>query len=392
MPPVDDFSGGKGGMSEKLCNFADDLNEKDMKKSILSIILFAVAAIFTATAQTKVEVSETIELMSILARTAGYEEFSENLGGQYTKDIEAWFAPYKEHAAVAIAKDIRAKHGIGYDRVSNMAVHLDIDRGKVVLVGDRTELNNGWQDTDLDNFVKNVNKFYKDTRFHDFFEQHRTFYDEFIKTYEANLMRKFSSEWYSQFYHGTEPADQFRVVIGFNYGSTNNGAWRQLPGKPRELFSIIGYNFNPTRGRPLLDLTLLYHEFNHSFFNPLLDAAAHAKAMEPVGQKLFQLSKQTMEQQHYNDWSIVINESLVRAAVILKMQDMGFDRQMTLNVMASEMLQKGFPWMLDLVGTLRYYTAHRDKYPSLADFYPEIVRCLEKYVEDEEGRMQNALK
>ena len=39
MPPVDYFSGGKGGMSEKLCNFADDLNEKDMKKSILAIIL-----------------------------------------------------------------------------------------------------------------------------------------------------------------------------------------------------------------------------------------------------------------------------------------------------------------------------------------------------------------
>ena len=40
-----------------------------MKKIILSIIL-AVATL-TVTAQIKVEVSETVELMSILARTAG---------------------------------------------------------------------------------------------------------------------------------------------------------------------------------------------------------------------------------------------------------------------------------------------------------------------------------
>ena len=45
-----------------------------MKKIILSIIL-AVATL-TVTAQIKVEVSETVELMSILARTAGYEEYS----------------------------------------------------------------------------------------------------------------------------------------------------------------------------------------------------------------------------------------------------------------------------------------------------------------------------
>ena len=356
-----------------------------MKKIILSLILALATITATAESQIKVEASETVELMSILARLAGYEEFSENLGGQYTKDIEAWFAPYKEHAAVDLARDVRANHGIGYDRVSNMAVHLDIDRGKVVL-GSAQELNNGWQNVDLDNFVKNVNKFYKDTRFHDFFEQHRTFYEDFAKTYEANLMGYFHPEWYAQFYNGSDPAEQFHVVIGFNYGSTNNGASRQLPGKPRELFSIIGYNIDPSRGRPLYDLTLLFHEFNHSFVNPLLDDAARAKLMEPVGQKLFQLSKQTMEQLHYNDWRIVINESLVRAAVILKMQDVGIDRRMTLNVVATEMMQNGFPWMLDLVGTLRYYTAHRDKYPTVADFYPEIVRCLEKYVENEEGR------
>ena len=127
-----------------------------MKKIILSLIL-AIAATLTATAQQiKVEVSETVELMSILARTAGYEEYSNDLAGQYSNDTEAWFAPYKEHAAAALARDVRAKYGIGHERVMNMAIHLSIDNGKIVLIGDRKELNNGWQNVDLDDFVKRL--------------------------------------------------------------------------------------------------------------------------------------------------------------------------------------------------------------------------------------------
>ena len=35
----------------------------------------------------------------------------------------------------------------------------------------------------------------------------------------------------------------------------------------------------------------------------------------------------------------------------------------------------------DLVGTMRYYTAHRHQYPTLNDFYPEITRCLSNYID-----------
>ena len=62
------------------------------------------------------------------------------------------------------------------------------------------------------------------------------------------------------------------------------------------------------------------------------------------------------------------------------MQDAGYKTEQYLNVMGAEMVQKGFPWTLDLVGTLRYYTAHRDQYKTLADFYPEIARCLNQSV------------
>ena len=56
--------------------------------------------------QIKSEVSETVELMGILSRTAGFEEFSNDLAGQYTKDTEAWFAQYRDVRCCIFAHSI----------------------------------------------------------------------------------------------------------------------------------------------------------------------------------------------------------------------------------------------------------------------------------------------
>jgi hypothetical protein len=345
-----------------------------MKQTILTI-LFALLTI-SATAQIKSEASETVELMGILSRTAGFQEFSNDLAGQYSKDTEAWFAQYREHPTVTYYKELRAKNGIAYDRVTNMAVHLEIEKGKVKLVGNRSELTGGWQDIDLDDFVKRLNKFYADTRFHEFFEQHQTFYNDFLQAYDKNIIA-IKPEWYGRFYNGTEPTEQFRIIIGFTYGTTNNGASRQLPGQPRELFAVCGYCMNPQTGRPNFDSSLPLHEFNHSFVNPLLEKTENEKDMQEVGQRLFQRSQSAMKQQAYNDWHIVINESLVRAAVIVYFYENGFN-QFVSSMLNVETMQNGFPWMLDVVSALRYYSTHREQYPTLNDFYPEIARFLSK--------------
>ena len=128
--------------------------------------------------QIRAEVSETVELMSILARTAGNREYNMDMAGQYTKDTEAWFAPYKQHAAVTCFQSLRDQHSISYDAVMSMAIHLDIDGGRIKFIGEQADLEKRWKDIDIENFIDKLNAFYTDTRFHDFFEQHR---DEFLK-------------------------------------------------------------------------------------------------------------------------------------------------------------------------------------------------------------------
>ena len=389
-----------------------------MKKNIITIIFLALLAL-TATAQPmkqrvqsdacitsaerqqrktesqiRVEVSEAVELMSILARTAGNKEYNMDMAGQYTKDTEVWFAPYKQHAAVVCFQNLRDQYGISYDAVMSMAIHLDIDGGKVKFLGEQADLEKRWSNVDIDDFIDKLNTFYIDTRFHNFFEQHRMFYDEGLKEYEANVMTYFHQEWYARFY-GTAPTDRFRIVIGFTCGGGNYGPSRQLPGQPREAYAICGYYINPQTGKPYGEGanmgTTLIHEFNHSFVNPLLNNETNASLIATTGQKLHKFSAYAMERQAYSDWQTVINESIVRAAVILYMLDQDFDQQQVLNELANQVC-RSFNWMPELVTSLRYYAAHRDQYPTLNDYYPEIARCLSKYIEDEVGRMQKALK
>lgn len=56
-----------------------------MKRISIFITAFLLAFTLRVEAQIKVEVSETVELMSILSRMAGFREYSMDMAGQYTK-------------------------------------------------------------------------------------------------------------------------------------------------------------------------------------------------------------------------------------------------------------------------------------------------------------------
>ena len=352
-----------------------------MKKFLITALLALIAV--AGQAQIKAEANEPVELMAILARTAGYPEYNMDLAEQYTRDTEEWFAPYKQHEAVALAWKLHTTYSIGYEKVMNMAIHLDIENGKIKFLGEKSDLTENWKDVDIKDFIKKLNKFYKDTRFHEFFEQHRAFYQGYISNYELaeTVYFPFNLKWYPRFHYGTEETEPFKIYICFTYGLNNNGEWRKLPGKPRELFAIMGYAFIPAMGRPKMDFSLLWHEVNHPYVNPLLDNEENAKLMEPIGQKLFELSQEAMKQQAYTQWQIVINESIVRASTLIYAQDAGYKPEVIKNLMNIE-INSGFPWMPQLVDCLRNYANNRDKYKTLNDYYPEIAKCLQKYIDN----------
>lgn len=105
-----------------------------MRTIILCILLFCVYALDTKAQTIEPEVNENVELMSILARMAGYPEYNMDMAGQYIKDMDEYFKSQTKHPAVQYMKELRNKYGISFDAVMSMAIHLNNQDGTFSLI------------------------------------------------------------------------------------------------------------------------------------------------------------------------------------------------------------------------------------------------------------------
>ncbi len=372
-------------------NFSRNMKRFSQMKTII-LFLFA---LFTACICEKAQsitpqVNENVELMSILSRMAGFPEYNMDMAGQYIKDMDNYFKDNTDHPAVQYMKVLRNKYGISFDAVMSMAIHLDNRNGTLSLVEeDIPTLEKRWKSVDKDEFLSYLNSFYKDTNFNEFFKAHKDLYNRGLKSYQDNVLKHFDIDWYADFY-GNEPQETFSVIIGFCNGGGNYGVNRQLTGKRKEVFAIAGY-YVDKEGTPMYNkeyLPTLIHEFNHSFINHYLDENKYpdfVKKLEPAATDLFMSSRWSMAKQAYGNWKTVINESLVRAAVICYMLDKEYKPEEIRNELL-EQVQRNFRWMPELVSLLRKYEKEQSKYGNFENFYPNVIDFFNEYKEKENKR------
>lgn len=362
-----------------------------MKQIITAIIALCVA--ITANAQSagiKAQYDERVELMSILCHLAGYREYNMNMGGDYIAEIDTYFSGVKSHPAVEMMGRLREKNGIAYDSPMAFAVYLDKKDGTFALPSDTLVPERRWQGVDMKRAVQTINAFYVQSDFATFFNEHKAFYQSVCDAYDSTIIAGFHQDWYERFY-GVEPTDKFEVIIGFTNGGGNYGPTRQLPDRPREVYAIVGFALDENgepyfKANPESYVNTLIHEFNHSFVNPL--TVANSAQMEQAGKTLMRFSENVMRKNAYSNWQTIINESIVRAAVIRYFIDNGASADTVRRLVIDEMAT-GFYWMPELVRCLQSYTKQRDVYPTLASYYPVITDFFTNYVGELEKELDS---
>ena len=360
-----------------------------MKKYMVFLVLF-ISCLYAKAQSIVPQVNENVELMSILSRMAGFPEYHMDMAGQYIKDMDSYFKDNTGHPAVKYMKELRNKYGISFDAVMSMAVHLDNQNGSLLLIEeDSSTLEKRWKNVDKAEFLSHLNSFYKDTRFHEFFKAHEDFYEKGIKAYQDHVINYLDIDWYSDFY-GNEPQETFSVIIGFCNGGGNYGVNRQVKGNKKEVFAIVGY-YVDKEDTPMYNkdyLPTLIHEFNHSFINHFLDENRypdHVRVLEPAATDLYRSSQWSMSKQAYGNWKTMINESLVRAAVICYMLDKEYKPEEIKNEL-SEQMQRNFRWMPELVRLLRVYEKKQNRYKTFEDYYPRVISFFIDYAKEENKR------
>lgn len=326
------------------------------------------------------KVDERIELLSIVFRLADSKEYSSTIFNQYTDKIETHYAAYKNHELIQFTKKIRYENGIGYDAVMSMAIHLDKNLNPRVNLSSKT-LDKRWGKENATEFTRLLKKFYKDSNSKVFFKTNQELYssstEKFLPIYE-NL----DLDWYSRFY-GTKPTEKFIIINGLSIGGSNFGPDIVLKNKQREVYAIMGTWKVDANGNPKFDFDsyfpILLHEFNHSFINHLLEN--NKENFRQNGETLYEVFEEKMNDQAYGNWETMLNEALVRAAVIKYMKDHNFS-EAQIKEEISEQIDRGFLWIEDLVYELDNYDKQRDKYPTLQTYMPVLVKAYDEYVKN----------
>lgn len=322
---------------------------------------------------TKPQIDKRVELVSIAFRLAGSREYSSKLFERYTNMINGHYAPYKDHKLIDFIKKIRQDNGVSFDAVMKMAVNLDEDFKPLVEFNDRVP-EARWGKDNAYEFARLLQEFYRDTNSEQFFSENQQLYAEaaqrFLPVYD-----KLDRDWYSEFY-GEEPTEKFIIVNGLGNGGGNYGPSVIFPDGRKEVYAIMGAWKTDDEGMVIFPVDdyfpTLLHEFNHSFVNGLQEE--HSELFRNSAEIIFDGVKKEMKNGAYGSWETMLNEALVRAAVIKYMKDHNFPKDQ-IALETSEQKNRGFIWIEDLLIELETYDRNRTKYPTLEDYIPELAKA-----------------
>jgi Domain of unknown function (DUF4932)/Bacterial Ig-like domain len=351
--------------------------ERFMRKCCWLSVVFLLFANICCQAQTTLaipqpRVDERVELLSIVFRLANNFEYNMNTLPAYSSDIDRYFLPYRTHPAVQMAHKLAEKNDVGFDAVMAMAISLSSPPELKPLVPFTADIPDKRWGTDVEKFLPLLRDFYRDTRFSDFNTAHQAMYRLAEERFAAALgMVHF--DWYPHFY-GDAPDLAYHLVLGMNNGGGNYGPRLVHPDGGMDLFSIIGCWTQDDAGNPTYPpdegyLSTIIHEFNHSFVNPTV--AEHWKKFQGAEQ-IFAYVAPQMQQMAYGSAQTMVDESLVRAAVIIYFQDAGEGNRENLKRIREEQ-RNGFFWMDQLVDSLKRYESMRAKYPTFTSYIPQIA-------------------
>lgn len=342
----------------------------------LTIIALLIVGSFAVNAQESLvtpKVDERTELLSIVFRLAGNPEYSRSFIPSYSKDIDSCFTPFKEHAAILFAKKMRDRNWVSYDAVMSMAINVEIT-DSIRFRANRLQesLDDRWTKENALKFLVLLNRFYFDSKFHEFFVNHNSLYGTAEKNF-TELLKEVDFSWFQKFY-GVKMDGEYNLVVSLANGGGNYGPNVKYSSGKQQVYAIIGSWETDSLGQPIYsddNLPIIIHEYNHSYCNPVVEA--NADDLKQKGKAFYKIVSDKMRHQAYGEPKTMLYEIMVRACVIKYFEQNGASDKKVKYLVNIEKTN-GFLWIGELVKLLSTYENNREKYPTLMAFMPEVVK------------------
>jgi hypothetical protein len=320
---------------------------------------------------TDVRVDRRVELISILFRLGGGDEYRLAPNSPYVADVEKAFRPFADHPAVVATRELKAKHSISFDAPMQLAIRLDDKLALTDEAGVRAA-DQRWKSLDIAGYVTKVREFAEATAFDAFFTAHAAHYRAVADKLRTVVDAEQPVAWFdSQF--GPRKNVRYIVVPALLAGSRNFGPHRTLPDGSLEMFQILGVS--GTDGMPIADddtVNLLVHEMAHSYVNPLFEK--HHAELEKAATAIFPLVEKWMRGQHYATWQTMLNEAGVRAMTVVYMGVKKGDEAG--RIALKQELRRGFVWTDELARV--FYRRDSKQAPTVAEHMPAVIALFDQ--------------
>ena len=356
-----------------------------MKKILLSLVLLC--CIGVARTQPRAKVSECFELTGVVFRLSGEKVFVQSTPENYVADMDAYFSIYKDHELIRfIRKALDARHDLDLSMIADLAADMDITSKGIVFTrrwitlyesedyGKREE---EWSKAELKEYLRLLNKFYKDTRFHRFYEAHLDFYAEAEKKLQP-WVDKIDTAWFSDFFGQPFAVENIWVVPAF--GSHNFAVSRKDRQGKEHFNSVVCYPKLEDGYFAYLNwrvfMTLL-HEICHNYNNPVCEA--YAEVFAPICDTLYAISYEGLRE-IYCGKEDLLYESMNRLCEYTYCKSLpDFPKEELKRRIVSEEMN-GFFWLEELLQYMEVFYLNRDRFPTYRDFMPQIKLFMDNVV------------
>jgi hypothetical protein len=319
-----------------------------------------------------VETDLRIELLTIVQYLSGNPILTRS-EFPYHQEMIQKFLPFKSHFAVAFTKML-FERGFSYDAPPTAMLHLSQPPElKVVTPFTDYLIKRADGQQNMDKFVDGLRVFAKETNFISVMEEFKPYF----KTIEIKTRQKFEGKKYLkqlEDYYGYGQ-HSYHIILGSFIHCGGYGPSIAREDGTADIYSIIGpcdvIEDYPDFGGASFFESLIFHEFSHSFINPLTES--HLKEVNTC-QKLFAPISQDMQRLAYGSWETCLNEHLGRIFTArISLVNKG---EKTYVQELEDDIRLGFVYLPYLDILYQKYEQNRSQYPTIRDFYPEIILLI----------------
>jgi hypothetical protein len=347
---------------------------------IISLVLTCLARGSLAEAETPagrltIVTDPRLELLAVVQFLSGYGEryhLLTSLDLPYKKDVSRHFSRYRDHPAVKLFAEMSGT-GFTFDAPPAAMLHLSPPPELVLLTpfSDYLEKRAGGGRR-LEQFVSRLRDLARQAGFMPFYKSHEGFYQKLAaeagaKQRGADVIGPLEA------YFGKKQHSYTVIIVPLFVGGYGPRIERR--DGTYDVYEILGPQevaFDSQEGFT----RLAWHEFGHSFVNPLTEKF---KTEIDKYSTLYKPLVSWMMPQAYGDWLTCVNEHVIRAVTIrMAYRDAaeGKGRDAAERLLRDEILRekrRGFFYVEALCRRLERYEADRDKLPDLEHFYPELI-------------------